>query len=147
MCLCRMVPLEVVFLHAVFHARRRPQVPFPCISARMLPQQFRRLTPGFSGCRKRERRTSGWSGKEAVSPSPPPLRTARASFPACRSSRLTGSDALSVSLTMTYCVEPLEVRAFITSPGVYREEVMEVDLLSIEQGLSTPRTLPTLGFG
>src|SRR5215831_13964560 len=87
------------------------------------------------------------SGKEAVSPSPPPLRTARASFPACRSSRLTGSDALSVSLTMTSGVEPLEVLAFITSPGLYREEVMEVDLLSIEQGLSTPRTLPMLGFG
>src|SRR5262249_1146721 len=44
-------------------------------------------------------------------------------------------------------VEPLEVLAFITSPGLYREEVMEVDLLSIEQGLSTPRTLPMLGFG
>jgi hypothetical protein len=46
-------------------------------------------TPGFSRCRKREQRRSGRSGKEAVSPSPPPLRTARASFPACRSSRLT----------------------------------------------------------
>jgi hypothetical protein len=47
---------------------------------------------------------------------------------------LTGSDALSVSLTMTCSVEPLEVLAFITSPGLYREEVMEVDLLSIESG-------------
>ena len=46
-----------------------------------------RPTPGVSRARKRER--SGRSGKEAVSPSPPPLRTARASFPACRSSRLT----------------------------------------------------------
>src|SRR5262245_31319750 len=87
------------------------------------------------------------SGKEAVSPSPPPLRTARASFPACRSSRLTGSDALLVSLVMTCGVEPLEVFSFIISPGVDRDEVMEMDLLSIEQGLSTPRTLPTLGFG
>jgi hypothetical protein len=82
-----------------------------------------------------------------VSPSPPPLRTARASFPAGRSSRLTGRDALSVSWTMTSSVEPWEVLAFITSPGLYREEVREVDLLSIEQGWSTPRTLPTLGFG
>jgi hypothetical protein len=48
-------------------------------------------TPAFSCCRKRER--SGRSGKEAVSPSPPPLRTARASFPACRSSRLTCRNA------------------------------------------------------
>src|SRR5262245_50261125 len=46
-----------------------------------------RLTLGVSCCRKRER--SGRLGKEAVSPPPTPLRTARASFPACRSSRLT----------------------------------------------------------
>jgi hypothetical protein len=44
-------------------------------------------------------------------------------------------------------MEPLEVLSFLTSPGVYRDEVMEMDLLSIEQGLSTTRTLPTLGFG
>ena len=81
-----------------------------------------------------------------MSPSPPPLRTARASFPACRSSRLTGSDAWSMSLVMTGSVEPLEVLACLTSPGMYREEGMEVDLLSIAQGLSTPRTWPTLGF-
>jgi hypothetical protein len=60
---------------------------------------------------------------------------------------LTGSDALLVSLAMTCGVEPLEVFACITSPGMYRGAVMEMDLLSIEQGLSTSRTLPTLGFG
>ena len=52
-----------------------------------------------------------------------------------------------MSLVMTGCVTPLEVRSGVTSPGVHRDEVMEMDLLSIEQGLSTPRTLPTLGFG
>jgi hypothetical protein len=49
------------------------------------------ISPKLTCCRKRER--SGRSGKEAVSPAPPPLRTARASFPACRSSRLTCGDA------------------------------------------------------
>ena len=39
----------------------------------------------MSRCRKRER--SGRSGSRSLSPSPRPLRTARASFPACRSSR------------------------------------------------------------
>jgi hypothetical protein len=82
-----------------------------------------------------------------VSPSPPPLRTARASFPACRSSRLTGSDALLVSLAMTCGMKPLAVLSVVTAPGVHRDEVLEMDLLSIEQGWSTPRTLPTLGFG
>jgi hypothetical protein len=94
---------------------------------------------------KRER--NGRSGKEAVSPSPPPRRTARASFSACRSRRLTGSDALLVSLVMTCGVKPWAVRSGVTAPGVHREEVMEMDLLAIEQGLSTPRTSPTLGFG
>jgi hypothetical protein len=50
-----------------------------------------RRTLALSRCRKPQR--SGGSGKEAVSPSPPPLRTARASFPACRSSRLTCRNA------------------------------------------------------
>jgi hypothetical protein len=104
-----------------------------------------RLTPGVSCGRKRER--SGRSGQEAVSPSPPPLSTARASFPACRSSRLTGSDALLVSLVMTCGVKPVEVRSCVTAPGVHRDEVMEMDLLPSEQGVSTTRTLPTLGFG
>ena len=48
---------------------------------------------------------------------------------------------------MTGCVEPLEVLSFITSPGVHRDAVMEMDLLSIEQGLATPQTLPPLGGG
>src|SRR5215831_15336689 len=87
------------------------------------------------------------SGKEAVSPSPPPLRTARASFPACRSSRLTGSDALSVVLAMTCSVEPLEVFSLVTSPGMHRDAVMEMELLAIGQGLSTTQTLPPLSFG
>ena len=42
---------------------------------------------GISRYRKRER--SGRSGSRSLSPGPRPLRTARASFPACRSSRLT----------------------------------------------------------
>jgi hypothetical protein len=50
-------------------------------------------TPGMSRCRKRERRRSIRSGSRSLSPGPRPLRTARASFPACRSSRLTCGDA------------------------------------------------------
>jgi len=48
---------------------------------------------------------------------------------------------------MTGGVEPLEILSVVTSPGLYRDEVMEMDFLSIEQGLSTPRTWPALGFG
>ena len=103
-------------------------------------------TLGLSGCRKPQVAAEG-SGSESLSPGPRPLRTARAKFPACRSSRWTGSDALSVSLAMAGCVEPLEVLSFITSPGVHRDAVMEMDLLSIEQHLATPRTLPPLGGG
>jgi hypothetical protein len=57
-----------------------------------LPLSWSR-TPAVSCCRKRERRRSGRSGSRSLAPSPRPLRTARASFPACRSSRLTGGDA------------------------------------------------------
>ena len=48
---------------------------------------------------------------------------------------------------MTGGVKPLEMLSVVTSPGLYRHEVMDMDLLAIEQGLSTPRTWPTLGFG
>src|SRR4029453_4367343 len=48
---------------------------------------------------------------------------------------------------MTGGVEPWEILALIPSPRVHRDEVMEINLLSIEQGLATPRTWPTLGFG
>jgi hypothetical protein len=82
-----------------------------------------------------------------VAPSPPPLRTARASCPACRSSRWTGSDAVLVSLALTCGLEPWEVPSVVTAPGVPWDEGMELDLLVIEPGLSTPRTSPTLGFG
>jgi hypothetical protein len=51
----------------------------------------RSRTPRIRCCRKRER--SERSGSRSLSPGPRPLRTARASFPACRSSRLTCSDA------------------------------------------------------
>src|SRR5882724_674605 len=113
------------------------------------PPPRMRVSPTLrlSRCQKRKRGTSGRSGKEAVSPSPPPLRTARASCPACRSSRLPGHDALLVSLAMTCGLEPLAVRSCVTSPGVHRDAVMEMDLLSIEQGLSTARTWPALGVG
>jgi hypothetical protein len=43
--------------------------------------------------RRRKRERSGRSGSRSLSPGPRPLRTARASFPACRSSRLTCRDA------------------------------------------------------
>jgi hypothetical protein len=52
-----------------------------------------------------------------------------------------------MALAMAGGVEPLEGLSVITAPGVHREAVVEMDLLPIEQGLSTPRTLPTLGFG
>ena len=48
---------------------------------------------------------------------------------------------------MTGGVEPWVILALITSPRVHRDAVMELNLLSIEQGLATPRTWPTLGFG
>ena len=106
-------------------------LPYGCVPLWLLVLGVGTLTPG---------------SRAGLLPSSP-LRTARASFPACRSSRLTSSDALLVSLAMTCGVEPLEVVAFSTSPGMYRGAVMEMDLLSIAQGLSTSRTLPTLGFG
>ena len=48
---------------------------------------------------------------------------------------------------MTCRVKPLEVLSLVTSPGVHWDEVMEMDLLSIEQRLSAIWTLPPLGFG
>ena len=48
---------------------------------------------------------------------------------------------------MTGCVKPMEVLSPVTSPGLYRDEVMEMHLLPVEQGLPAIRTLPTLGFG
>jgi hypothetical protein len=49
--------------------------------------------PDMSRRGKRERRRSRRSGSRSLSPGPRPLGTARASFPACRSGRLTCGDA------------------------------------------------------
>src|SRR5262249_24227379 len=111
LCSCHRLALSLSSLkQTVIRALRSPSRCHQRLPTSPLPGGRRTL--GLSRCRKPKRGTSVGSGKEAVSPSPPPLRTARASFPACRSSRLTGSDALSVSLTMTSGVEPLEVLAF-----------------------------------
>ena len=77
----------------------------------------------------------------------PPLRTARARCPACRSRRLTGCDAWAGSWAMACGMAPWAVRSVVTAPGVHGDEGMERDRLPSEPGGSTPRTWPTLGFG
>ena len=120
--------------------------PHRVIANQFFPSARRwRLTLALSRCRQRARGKR--SGQEAVSPSPPPLRTARARCPACRSRRLTGCDAWAGSWAMACGMAPWAVRSVVTAPGVHGDEGMERDRLPSEPGGSTPRTWPTLGFG
>jgi hypothetical protein len=109
---------------------------FFTVSRQLSPRRAVSPTPAVSRARKLKR--SGRSGSKSLSPGTRPLRTGHERFPSSGSSRLTSSHLLLVLLVMAYLVEPLEVFHVIPAPRVYRDAVMEMDLLTVKQGLSAP---------